>query len=90
MVGMKNPASHDSPWDEFVHRAKEYVHTGQLDDQEVSYKLRIGEALAVAREAVLADKEDWADALKKGVNNFNVLDWRTRDAHRSRCWWKRW
>ena len=55
------------PWDEFVKRAKDYVQTGQLESQEISYKLEIGQRLTAAREAVRSDAEDWADLVKRGI-----------------------
>ena len=86
---MKNTTNHESLWDEFVRRAKEYLHTGRLDDEEVNYKLQIGKALAVARDAVLTDKADWADVLKNAVSskevNFNVLHWRVINSFNTWC-----
>ena len=57
-----------NPWDEFVRRAKEYVASGLLESAELGYKVRIGERLAEAREAVLADKDDWRRLVKRGIS----------------------
>ena len=54
-------------WDEFVGSAKEYVASGLLESNELEYKLQIGQRLAEAREAVLADKDDWPRLVKRGI-----------------------
>ena len=56
-----------NPWDEFVRSAKEYVASGVLDSDEIEYKVQIGQRLAEAREAVLADTDDWHRLVKRGV-----------------------
>ncbi len=56
-----------SPWDRFVGRARAYVATGRLEEEEINYKLRIGQRLAEAREAVLDGAEGWEDLVKRGI-----------------------
>ena len=70
------------PWDEFVRRAQAYVDTGMLEEEEIDYKLEIGERLALAREAVLHKDADWPALLKRGlVGNliFNITQAKLRD-----------
>ena len=43
-------------WDEFVNQAQKYVDTGNLEIEEIDYKVVIGRKLAEAREAVLSRK----------------------------------
>ena len=54
-------------WDLFVGRAKQYVETGQLEKNEIEYKVEMGRKLASAREAVLAGAEDWGSLVKAGI-----------------------
>ena len=56
-----------NPWDEFVRNAKEYIASGLLESNEVEYKVQIGQRLAEAREAVLADADDWPRLVKRGI-----------------------
>ena len=60
-------------WDEFIKRAKEYVTSGRLETEEIGYKREMGEDLAAARRAVLADASNWDDLLKHAL--------RTRGGH---------
>ena len=59
---------HIDPWDEFVRRAQEYVDAGRLESEEIEGKVRIGQRLAAAREAVLAGAEGWATLVKRGIS----------------------
>ena len=73
-------------WDEFVNRARKYVDTGNLEIEEIDYKLVIGRKLAEVREAVLAGRDDWATPLKRGfadnlifaVQQAKFRDWLVR------------
>ena len=56
-----------NPWDEFVRSAKEYIARGLLESNEVEYKVQIGQRLSEAREAVLADADDWPRLVKRGI-----------------------
>ena len=84
---MKNPAGHRSLWDDFVHKAKEYVAMGKLDDEEVDYKLRIGEALAEGRKDVLAGKEDMTGTLRGAIpwGSVNWLHYTVKDDFNTWC-----
>ena len=55
-------------WDEFVRRAQKYVDTGNLDSEEIEYKVDIGRKLNLAREAVLGSKDGWTNLVKTGIN----------------------
>ena len=54
-------------WAAYVQRAKEFVATGKLDDEEVDYKVEISEKLSEARKAVLNDTDDWGQLVKRGI-----------------------
>ena len=54
-------------WDTFVSRAKQYFETGQLEKDEIEYKVETGRKLAEAREAVLASAEGWGSLVKNGI-----------------------
>ncbi len=54
-------------WDNYVRQSKHIVDTVDLAKEEIDYKVEIGRKLAEAREAVLADSDDWAELVKKGV-----------------------
>ena len=54
-------------WDEFVRRAREYVDSGRLESEEISYKIERGRKLVQAREAVLAGADGWGSLVKSGI-----------------------
>ena len=54
-------------WDRFVEWGQVYVDTGKLEEEEIGYKLVIGERLGLARAAVLGGNDDWADLLRRGL-----------------------
>ena len=56
-----------TPWDEFIKLAGQYVDSGRLDEEEVNYKLNVGELNAIARRAVLSGADDWSDRLKAAL-----------------------
>ena len=58
-------SSQPSLWDEFVRQARAYVDTGNLEKDEIDYKLVIGRKFAKAREAALAGRDNWADLMLK-------------------------
>ena len=57
-------------WDVYVQRARRYMPTDfeTLEAEEIDYKLEAARNLADAREAVLADSDDWADQVKKAIS----------------------
>ena len=64
----ENPQPPDL-WSEFVRLAKEYVDTGNLESDEIEYKVEIGRKLAAAREAALNGSDDWAGQVTTGIAN---------------------
>ena len=54
-------------WNGFVRRAQEYCQSGQLEEEEIEYKLVTGGRLAAARRAVIEEAEGWADLVKSGI-----------------------
>ena len=56
-------------WDSFVDRARQYFATGQLEKEEIEYKVELSRKLAQAREAVLAGAQGWDSLVKSGVNS---------------------
>ena len=58
-----------SPWDEFVRRAQAYIDTGQLESQEIDYKVDIGRTVSAAREAVMDRADGWPSLVKRGLAN---------------------
>ena len=66
-------------WDAFVDRARAYLATGELEEEEIAYKVEIGHKMALAREAALAGAGDWADLLGRALHpnlvNFRLLSW---------------
>ena len=67
--------SPSGPWDSYLRHASEYLDTGQLKSQELSYKFEIGRKLAAAREAVLSESHDLAILDKSGLAG-NLIDYR--------------
>ena len=72
VIGLWQDAPVSGPWDEFVRRARVIVNTGRLEE-EIGYKLRAGERLAEAKEAVLGDADNWADLVKRGIGGGNLV-----------------
>ena len=69
-------------WEGFVNRAREYVARGNLDSEEVDYKLRIGARLSDARGAVLEPSDDWQAVVKRGFGGnliFSIEQAKLRD-----------
>ncbi len=66
-----------NPWDDFMKNSQKFVDAGHLENEENDYKLAIGRQLATARSAVLADTNDWANLVKKGLaHKHHPVDWR--------------
>ena len=75
---MWNPST-SSPWDEYVRRARAYIDTGNLDSEEVDYKLDLSRKLALAREAVVTGADDWSSQVERELPSGNPLAWQTKD-----------
>ena len=70
-----------SPWDAYLSLASDFLHTGRMQPWELGYKFGIGQKLAVAREAVLSDAEDWPDLVKRGITG-NIIHFTQQDNFR--------
>ena len=71
-----------SPWDIFVNRAKAYMASGKLDSEETDFKLRVGERLTQARNAVLEHADNWQALVKRGIGGnliFSIEQAKLRD-----------
>ena len=75
----------NSPWDDYVRRAKAYVDTGRLDAEEIDYKVEISHRVSEAREAVLngADVGEVASHFPNGFAS-NLVHFTQQSNFR--CW----
>ena len=60
-------------WDEYVRHAKTYFDTGNLERDEINYKVAIGNKLALAREALHAGSDDWARQVDAALPSGNII-----------------
>ncbi len=75
-----------APWTKFVRRAQAYVETGRLEQDEVLYKVEIGERLAEVRTALGTGADNWVALLKRALDNrTNTIDWRLARALNQWC-----
>ena len=65
--GGEAPSMPSTPWDQFVEMARQYVNSGRLEEEEINYKLQVGELSAAARDAVLSGADDWIDRVKDAI-----------------------
>ena len=63
-------------WDRYVSMARDYLETGDLEKDEISYKKDIGMNTAAARQAVLNNDDNWADLLKEALRPNHPISWR--------------
>ena len=56
-------------WDAYIRLASEFLDSGRLESWELNYKIEIGQKLAAAREAVLAEADEWTQLIKNGIAN---------------------
>ena len=54
----------EAQWDEFIDWAKRFYEWEQFDERERDYKLRVGERLATAKQAILNGGSNWRDLLR--------------------------
>ena len=71
--------SMSSLWDEYITRAQRYLSTGQLEYEEINYKLELSRKLAAVREVVVAGSDDWINQVEKELPSGNPLSWQARD-----------
>ncbi len=60
------------PWDDFIRRAKEYFNAERHEEEEIDYKLKVGQEFGEARELVLCASDKWGDAIRR-ANPRNLL-----------------
>ena len=66
------------PCSDYIEYARDFIDSGEVDSQEVGYKLEIIGRLGRAREALLSDDDDWLALLDEGFSNENnLVDWRS-------------
>ena len=54
------------PWDDFIERAKQYrLNNPRHEEEEIEWKLRIGQQYGNVRELVLQKSDEWQDAIKR-------------------------
>ena len=82
---MGKKAAATKKWKPYLEEVHRYVESGRLDSEEVDYKLRLGDALERARQAVLAGRDDWRDIVKAGTQGkHHPMAW--RNAGKLRQW----
>ena len=68
--------------DEYVTRAQPFIDSGQLDAEEMEYKLKAVEDFGNVRHTVLSGYREWPTLVKKVLLSNNLTgsgDWRARD-----------
>jgi len=84
--------TYSDPWDGFLLRAKKYLNSVSLEDEEIRYKRRMGEEYARARELVLQGSEEWGTAMRRAnpqnllfhVNKNKLNDWISKEPKAAR------
>ena len=79
--------TYTDPWDDFLGRAKQYLNTMSLEEEEIRYKRRMGEEYAQARSLVLQGSEEWGKAIRRAnpenllfhVNKSKLNDWTSKE-----------
>jgi 5-methylcytosine-specific restriction enzyme B len=76
-----------SGWDAFIHWAQRFSEWDELDANERDYKLALAEKFRKAREALLVDRVDWFDVLKRALSkpSNNLTPWQLDDDFRKWC-----
>ena len=70
------------PFDDYLRRAQDFIDSGRIDSEEIDYKLKTGEDLGRARDAVLSGDSKWPLLVEEGLTtkpNDNLSDWRDRN-----------
>ena len=61
-------SSSSDPWDGYLREAQRWFDTGNLDRDE-SYKSELAQAVSEARDAVLADADDWQRVVTAAIGH---------------------
>lgn len=64
-------------WDQFISHATN-INTGQLESEEIQFKVEIGQKFAAVRESVLGGADNWRDLLDSAFTlvQGNPMHWR--------------
>ena len=73
-----------SSWSNFIEWAAPYIESGQLEKQEIKYKLATADRINAARLSALSNADGWADQLQKALN-VNFIYWRLVDSFHKWC-----
>jgi len=68
-----------NPWDEYIERTQQYLATGKLESEELTYKRETASGLAAVRRALLAGEDNWADPMNdEPLRDYlnNLCGWR--------------
>ena len=63
------------PFDDYLRHAQGFIDSGQIDAEEMKYKLEIVADLGRARDAVLSGDSEWPALVRKGLINNNLSHW---------------
>ena len=69
----------DELLDDYVRRAQPFIESGDLDRQEMDYKLKTVERLRAARDAALAGDSAWRSLARQGLLGSNLSEWRANE-----------
>ena len=75
-------------WDDYFERVRRYLDSGRLDREELAPKRALERVLGEMRGAVLAEKSDWADVMKKDFRRYFTTLGGQWDGGRVRKWFR--
>ena len=65
----------NDPFDDYLRQAQGFIDSGQIDSEEMKYKLEIVADLGRARDAVLSGDSAWPALVRKGLISNNLSHW---------------
>lgn len=65
----------NNPLDDYLRQAQGFIDSGQIDAEEMKYKLEIVADLGRACDAVLSGDSEWPALVQKGLINNNLSHW---------------
>ena len=69
-----------NPYAHYVECARDFIDSGDLDTEELDYKIGIMERLRSAREAALSGDREWPSLVGRAIAGNNLFYWRGADA----------
>ena len=69
-----------NPYAHYVERARDFIDSGDLDTEELDYKIGIMERLRSARAATLSGDREWPSLVGRAIAGNNLFYWRGADA----------